>query len=184
MKKNLTAMVGIIVVLALVVGGYAILHASNKAMTANSTVSNSSSKVPAVNNAVLATKTNSSLGQYLTKPNGQALYIYNGDTAGVSNCTGSCLASWPAYQDTGSTNGLPSGVSTIKRSDNGEIQYTYNSMPLYTFVGDSNDKVTGNGVSNFSVAKPAAAISSQSTTTTPATSSTQQKSNTSTYNPY
>ncbi|HTB48698.1 MAG TPA: hypothetical protein VK712_01300 [Verrucomicrobiae bacterium] len=113
-----------------------------------------------------------------------ALYTYGADTSGTSNCTGSCLSSWPAYQDTGSTAGLPTGISTIKRTDNGEIQYTYNGMPLYTFVGDSSGQVTGNGVSNFSVAKPAAASASQPATTPAASSSAQSTSNSSSASPY
>lgn len=183
MKKNSTMLIGIIVVLLLIIGGYAIFHKSPKTTVSTSTSSQKSS-TPAVNNAVLVTKTNSSLGSYLAEPNGQALYTYGSDTSGVSNCTGSCLASWPAYQDKGTTTGLPSGVSTIKRADNSEIQYTYNGMPLYTFVGDSNGQATGNRVSNFTIAKPTATASSQATTTTPSSSSAQSSSNSSSDNPY
>lgn len=184
MKKNSTVAIAVIVILVIGVGAYAIFHKSSPKTTASTSSSTQKSIAPAVNNAVLVTKTNSSLGGYLAEPNGQALYIYNGDSSGVSNVTGSLLASWPAYQDTGSTTGLPSGVGTINRTDNGQTQFTYNGMPLYTFVADSNGQVTGNGVSNFTVAKPAASTSSQSTTTTPPTSSTQPTSNTSSGNPY
>jgi predicted lipoprotein with Yx(FWY)xxD motif len=180
MKKNSKVLIGIVVVLILIGGGYAIFHKSPKP-AATTGVSAQNSSAAAVNDAVLVTKTNSSLGSYLAEPNGDALYTYNGDSSGMSNVTGSLLASWPAYRDKGSTTGLPSGVGTIKRTDNGEIQYTYNGMPLYTFVADSSGQVTGNGVSNFSVAKPAAASSAQSTATTPSSSSTQS---TSSSNPY
>jgi predicted lipoprotein with Yx(FWY)xxD motif len=165
------------VVLVLAVGGYAMLHKSSK--TTSTSNSGSQSQVAAVNNAVLTTKTSSSVGQYLADPSGKALYTYGGDSSGVSNCKGSCLASWPAYVATGSTANLPKGVSTIKRSDNGQTQYAYNGMPLYYFVSDSQGQVTGNGVSNFSVAKPAAAASSQSTTTAPSSSSSQSTTNSS-----
>ncbi|HVC35962.1 MAG TPA: hypothetical protein VNE40_00745 [Candidatus Dormibacteraeota bacterium] len=182
MKKNSTMIIGIIVVLILIVGGYAIFHMSNKTTTSNSPTKS----VAAVNNAVLTTKSNSSIGQYLVGSNGMALYTYGGDSSGVSNVTGSLLASWPAYQDTGSTTNLPTGVSTIKRTDNGQTQYTYNGMPLYFFTADSVGQVTGNGVSNFFVAKPATASSStQPTTTAPSSSSTQPTSNSSSSgNPY
>ncbi|HEX4774880.1 MAG TPA: hypothetical protein VH234_05165 [Candidatus Saccharimonadales bacterium] len=183
MKKNSTMLIGIVVVIIVIVGGYAIFHKSPKATVATS----SSTKIsaPAVNNAVLVTKTNSSLGSYLAEPKGDALYTYNSDSSGVSNVTGSLLASWPAYQDTGSTTGLPSGVGTLKRTDNGQTQFTYNGMPLYTFVSDSSGQVTGNGVANFSIAKPAAASSSsQSTSTAPSSSSTQPTSNSSSGSPY
>jgi len=176
-------LIGIIVVVVVLVGGYAMLHKSSKTTSTNN--SGSQGQAAAVNNAVLTTKTSSSVGQYLADPSGKALYTYGADSSGVSNCKGSCLASWPAYVATGSTANLPQGVSTIKRSDNGQTQYTYNGMPLYYFVSDSQGQVTGNGVSNFSVAKPAAAASSQSTTTTaPASSSAQSTSNSSSGSPY
>jgi predicted lipoprotein with Yx(FWY)xxD motif len=108
-----------------------------------------------VNNAVLVTKTSPSLGNYLADPSGRALYTYGGDTAGLSNCSGACLMAWPAYQATGSVSSLPAGVGTIKRSDNGETQYTYQGLPLYYFASDSGGSVTGNGIENFRVAVPA-----------------------------
>ena len=180
MKKGSSIVIGLIVLLIIAGGAYAIFHKSNKPAS-NSTASTTSSNAPAVNNAVLITKSNSSLGQYLAEPNGTPLYTYNADSSGVSNCTGSCLAAWPAYQDKGSTSGLPAGVGTIKRTDNGQIQFTYNGMPLYTFVSDSNGQVTGNGVQNFTVAKPAAASSSQPTSTP---SSTAPSNSSSSGNPY
>lgn len=152
--NNNSTLFGIVIVIVLVIGGFAIFHTSNKTTTVTpSTTGSSKSQSVTVNNAVLITKS-ASLGSYLAEPNGDALYTYGRDSNGVSNCTGSCLSSWPAYQDTGATTGLPANVSTIKRTDNGEIQYTYKGMPLYTFVGDSDGQVTGNGVSDFSVAKP------------------------------
>jgi len=171
-NKNTSAIIGVIVVIVLVVGGYTIFHKSSKSPASNS----SNSSVAAVNNAVLITKTSSSLGSYLAEPNGQALYTYGGDTTGVSKVTGSLLASWPAYQDSGATTGLPANVGTIKRTDNGEIQYTYKGLPLYTFVNDSPGQVTGNGVSNFNIATPAATSTS---TAAPAGSSTSSQPNTS-----
>jgi len=97
------------------------------------------------------------------EPNGQALYTYAMDTSGVSNCTGSCISTWPAYQDKGSTTNLPAGVGVIKRSDNGEMQYTYNGKPLYTFVNDHNGQATGNGIASFSIAKSSSSSSAAAT---------------------
>jgi predicted lipoprotein with Yx(FWY)xxD motif len=184
MKRSSTLIVTIIVLVVLVGGAYALFHKSPKAATtSSSTTSSTQSTTPAVNNAVLITKTASGIGQYLADPSGKALYTFGGDTSGVSNCTGSCLADWPAYQDKGPTTGLPAGVSTITRTDNGQVQYTYMGKPLYYFVSDSQGKVTGNGDDNFSVAKPAAANTSQ----TPSSSNTNSSasSNSSNYgNPY
>ena len=188
MKKSSSIIIAIIVIIVLIGGGYALFHKSSK--TTPTTTASTNTNAPAVNNSVLITKTSSSLGQYLADPSGKALYTYGADTSGVSNCTGSCLTNWPAYQATGSTANLPSGVSTIKRSDNGQTQYAYNGMPLYYFASDSSGQVTGNGVENFKVAKPAAAASSQSTSTssnsTPSSSAStsSNSSNTSSGYPY
>jgi predicted lipoprotein with Yx(FWY)xxD motif len=174
MKK---AIAGIIIIIILIAGGILVFHKSpaktnNSSNPPSNNAANQTAALP-VNNSVVLTKTSSSLGQYLTDPSGRALYTYNADTSGTSNCTGSCLTTWPAYQDTGSTSNLPSGIGTIKRTDNGQVQYTYNGMPLYYFVSDSNGQVTGNGVENFSVATPSAASASSSTnsSTSPSNSS-------------
>ncbi len=174
MKKSSSVVIAVIVVLVLAVGGYFVFHKSPK--TTPST-SSTNSTAPAVNNAVLITKTDASLGQYLATPDGLPLYTYGSDSAGVSKCTGSCLANWPAYQDTGSTSGLPAGVSTIKRSDNGQTQFTYNGLPLYTFASDSKGHVTGDGVDNFKVAKPAAASASSSSSNSSQTTNSSSSSN-------
>jgi len=169
MKKNSSVLVGLLVVMIIAIGGFLLLHNSSQPKPSSSSAK---STAPAVNNAVLLTKTDSSLGQYLATPDGMPLYTYDKDASGVSNCTGSCLAAWPAYQNTGSTSGLPDGVGTIKRSDNGQLQYTYHGMPLYTFVSDSKGHVTGEGVDSFRLAKPSASPSSSSTSA-PSNSSSQ-----------
>jgi predicted lipoprotein with Yx(FWY)xxD motif len=184
MKKSNSIVVGIVVLVVIIGGGYALFHKSSKTMPTTASSTSSQSNAPAVNNAVLITKTNSSVGQYLTDPSGNTLYTYASDSSGVSNCTGSCLTAWPAYQDKGSTSNLPTGVSTIKRTDNGQIQYTYNGMPLYYFANDSAGQVTGNGVQNFTAAKPAASTTTQSTSTPATTSPSQSNTNNSSGNPY
>jgi len=161
-KNSIIAVILIVVIVA--VGGYIFFHKSpsttysntsaNKNTTSSSTAAGSKDQAAPINNAVVVTKTDSTVGEYLATPSGQALYTYGGDTNGTSNCTGSCLANWPAYQDNGSTSNLPTNFSTSKRADNGQTQYAYKGMPLYTFVGDTNGQMTGNGVSDFTVAQP------------------------------
>ena len=157
-KKN-TWIISIIVLVIVVVGGYLLLHKPKSTAPAyttstTSTSTNSPSTAGEVNNAVLKTKSNSTVGSYLTDPNGDTLYTVDTGVAGVSACNSSCLNAWPAYQDKGSTSGLPENVTTIKRADNGEIQYMYKGMPLYFFSSDTTGQVSGNGVAGFSVAKP------------------------------
>lgn len=157
MKKNVSIIVGVIIILIVVIGGYAVLdQAAKKVPLTNEPANNSSVKKSAVaiNNSIVKTMFNSKLGSYLTNPKGNALYTYSADKPGVSNCYGSCAAIWPAYQDKGSTTGLPKGFAVIVRKDNNEIQYTFNGKPLYYFTGDKKGQVNGNGVAGFYVARP------------------------------
>jgi predicted lipoprotein with Yx(FWY)xxD motif len=168
MKRSSWAAIIIIVLIILVGGGYALFHNSNNSNTSNNSSAPTSQNNTPAGNAVFVTKTDPTLGQYLADPTGKPLYTYNADSSGVSNCTGSCLSNWPPYTVTSTAANLPSGVSTIKRTDNGETQYTYHDMPLYYFTGDSAGKVTGNNVENFSIAKPASSNSDTPSSTAPA----------------
>lgn len=162
-KSTKLWVISIIVIIVLVGGGYFIFHKSSplqtkttittSSTTANSKTATKSTATP-INNSIVITKLNSAVGEYLADPSGRTLYTYSGDENGKSNCTGSCLVNWPAYTANGSTTNLPTGFSTIKRSDNGDVQYTYNGMPLYFFVNDTNGQVTGNNVGDFHVAVP------------------------------
>lgn len=166
MKTLIIALIAIIVIGG---AGYLILRKPESNMGASKTI-----HAPAVNNAVLITKTDSNLGQYLADPSGKPLYVHTDDSLGVSSCTGSCLAIWPPYVDKGSTSDLPAGVSTIKRTDTGQIQFTYGDMPLYYFGRDSGVHSIGNGMPGFTLAKPLATTSSQPRTmpsTSPSSSS-------------
>ncbi|HSX47384.1 MAG TPA: hypothetical protein VLF63_01275 [Patescibacteria group bacterium] len=162
---NRTVLFIICAVIILGGGAYLIFHKSSKP-----TLTNSSSSV---NNSVIVTKSSSNFGNYLADPSGKTLYIYNGDNSGVSNCSGSCLSNWPPYVASSGVGNLPSGVSTIKRNDSGQLQYSYNGMPLYYFKNDSTGQVSGNGVDNFSLAKPSASTSTQPSTNSPSTSTPQ-----------
>ena len=171
MKKNSKWIIIITIVIATAaIGGYIFYQIS----TSNS---NNNKSTETVNNTVIITKNNSNIGNYLADPNGNTLYTYTNDSTGVSNCTGSCLATWPAYIDKGSTTGLPAGIATIIRSDNRQTQYTYNGMPLYYFTSDSNGQVTGSGVNNFKVATPSSASTTPSTTNTTTNNNTQSTPN-------
>lgn len=158
------AVAGIVLIAAVV---YGITHTSShkpQASTTQPKVKNTSpsadtdaantvpSDKPAITNSVVTTHSYASIGQYLADPSGQTLYTYGGDVAGVSHCTGSCLDNWPIYEDAGITTGLPDNIGTIKRTDNGKIQYTYKGMPLYYYAQDQPGQVT-DGLDNFHAAK-------------------------------
>jgi predicted lipoprotein with Yx(FWY)xxD motif len=102
------------------------------------------------------------LGSFLTDSQGMTLYVYANDTPGVSNCTGGCLAKWPALTVAeGETPtlaaGIPGRLGVIQRPDDSTYQVVYNGMPLYTFASDTQPgDTTGQGVAGvWSVAKPA-----------------------------
>lgn len=160
-KRTLWALAGIISVVVIIGLIYGVTNKSSKTATTSKTSyttstysSSPSSKQPTSNNtSIIQTKNNASVGQYLADMNGNALYTYGGDKPGISNCSGSCLSSWPAYKADGSQTSLPANITVIKRSD-GVSMYAYKNMPLYTFISDSSGQVTGDGVANFHIAKP------------------------------
>lgn len=71
----------------------------------------------------------------LTDNSGRVLYTFDKDAAGKSNCSGACLAAWPAFA--AKTGDKPAaGYSTFTRDD-GSQQWARNGQPLYYYVGDS-----------------------------------------------
>ncbi|QDS33974.1 hypothetical protein [Brevibacillus brevis] len=93
---------------------------------------------------------NEKAGKYLADPLGRALYYFKKDEAGKSNCSGDCLANWPAF--TQEDFAVPEGFDkkdfdTITREDNGKKQVTYKGFPLYYFAKDQQEgDVIGQGV--------------------------------------
>jgi predicted lipoprotein with Yx(FWY)xxD motif len=89
------------------------------------------------------------LGDFLVDAKGMTLYMYTKDTAGVSNCTGDCLKTWPplvATTDMLAGAGVPGRLGSITRAD-GTKQVTYNDMPLYYWASDTKPgDTTGQGV--------------------------------------
>jgi len=97
---------------------------------------------------------------YLVGPTGFTLYLFANDTEGVSNCSGECLANWPALT-------VPEGLDPtavaeaggtlgLVTRDDGVLQITYNGLPLYYFVGDAlPGETNGDGVGGvWSLATP------------------------------
>lgn len=183
MKRNVVILVIVVVAVLLAGGAYMLYNNGYKSSPSSSSNSAKDNSLPDVNNSVLTTKTDSKVGKYLATPSGAPLYTYASDSNSVSNCSGACLSNWPAYQATGDTSNLPAGVGVMTRSDNGQKQYTYNGMPLYTFTSDSNGQVTGDGVEGFHVAKPATDALQSTTSPSASASSTATPSATPTSSP-
>ncbi|GGA03330.1 hypothetical protein GCM10008018_56620 [Paenibacillus marchantiophytorum] len=90
-------------------------------------------------NGGIALGTKAELGNYLTDASGRALYYYDNDTKGVSNCSGKCLEKWPVFANAAIA--APTGVNsadfgTLVRAD-GSVQTTYKGFPLYYWAGDT-----------------------------------------------
>ena len=72
---------------------------------------------------------------------GLTLYVFTADSGGKSNCTGDCLANWPALSSDGAPT-LGEGLdaedfASITREDDGTSQVTFYGQPLYYFAGDT-----------------------------------------------
>ena len=89
------------------------------------------------------------LATYLVDIQGRTLYYFTKDAAGISNCKGECLATWPVFYTESVV--VP---SLVKDKDFGSIvnsegskQTTYKGKPLYYFSMDKNRGDTnGQGV--------------------------------------
>ena len=84
--------------------------------------------------------TDAKLGKFLVDSKGMALYMFTKDTPDQSNCDAKCLASWPALETSGTPKAGPgvdaSLVGTASLAGGAKI-VTYNHMPLYYFVKDT-----------------------------------------------
>jgi predicted lipoprotein with Yx(FWY)xxD motif len=83
----------------------------------------------------------------LTTSKGFTIYWFAADTAGKSNCNGSCAKYWPPVKGpVTAMTGVTGTLGTITRSD-GTTQETWNGHPLYTYVGDTAPgQAKGNGL--------------------------------------
>ena len=76
---------------------------------------------------------------------GFALYTFDNDTTGTSNCNAACLTNWPALiANDGAVAQAPYSIIT---RGSGLKQWAINDMPLYFFAGDTSANDTnGEGV--------------------------------------
>ncbi len=92
-----------------------------------------------LSNGALATRDISNVGKVLVDPTGKTLYTAAQEAGGKILCTGSCLAIWvpvTSSADVAAPSGVPGTIASMKRSDNGQTQLTYNGAPVYTFAED------------------------------------------------
>ncbi len=91
------------------------------------------------------------IGAVLVNSEGLTLYHLTTDTSTKTTCTGGCAQVWPPLLTTNgdppSSPGVQGKFGTIRRPDAG-VQVTFNGMPLYTYVGDSQPgQANGQGIS-------------------------------------
>ena len=103
---------------------------------------------PAVGEASAAGTTisarGSKFGTMLWGPKRRAIYIFQRDTRGRSNCYGSCATAWPPVL-TSSRPAAGKGVraallGTTRRRD-GKLQVTYAGKPLYYYAHEGPGQV-------------------------------------------
>ena len=81
------------------------------------------------------------------------VYMFEGDSAGASSCSGTCAAVWPPVTTDAppkvSGSASSADIGTITRSD-GTTQVTYKGHPLYYFAKDKDSgDAYGQGVKGF-----------------------------------
>jgi predicted lipoprotein with Yx(FWY)xxD motif len=83
-------------------------------------------------------------GKILTDEKGMALYTFDKDEAGKSNCSGECAQNWPPAA--APADAKPVGDLTLIKRDDGTMQWADDGKPLYTYVDDKKPgEVTGDG---------------------------------------
>jgi predicted lipoprotein with Yx(FWY)xxD motif len=97
----------------------------------------------AVAGTVLASG-NSDFGPMLFDARGQAIYLFEIETAGVPDCYGECAAAWPPVLTTGAPQATgavrPELLGTVRRDD-GSTQVTYAGQPLYFYAHEGPGQV-------------------------------------------
>jgi predicted lipoprotein with Yx(FWY)xxD motif len=89
-------------------------------------------------------------GEILVGNDGMTLYVFTIDGPNQSNCDQTCIALWPPLLTQGNptlgANVDPQLVGSAESAD-GSLMVTYNQMPLYFWVHDSQPgDTTGQGV--------------------------------------
>jgi len=94
----------------------------------------------------------SEYGRVVANGKGEALYLFDRERRGRSECYGACAKAWPPVLTQGKPRAGagtdPSLFGTVKRR-NGKLQVTYAGQPLYYYVGDSPGTILCHDVDEF-----------------------------------
>ena len=110
-----------------------------------------SGALPALPNLTLTTQA-SDYGPMLFDERGQAIYLFDTESAGAPECYDDCSAAWPPVL----TDGPPDAdgevdaglLGTTERRD-GSVQVTYNGHPLYFYADEDPGEVLCHDVDDF-----------------------------------
>ncbi|TVR20876.1 MAG: hypothetical protein EA396_09400 [Anaerolineaceae bacterium] len=97
----------------------------------------------------IGTRVTEEAGEYLVGPNGFALYLFVPDDA---NCVDQCLVNWPPLMVPVEgaitlSAGLTGEIGFFDRD--GDLQVTYEGLPLYYFINDASPaEINGQGVND------------------------------------
>ncbi len=84
-------------------------------------------------------------GEALVDASGKALYTYDKDAEGKSNCNDKCAQNWPPLA--AKADASEEGDWTIIKRDDGTSQWAYKGKPLYTWIKDEKPgAAAGDGV--------------------------------------
>ncbi len=75
----------------------------------------------------------------------EALYFYDLDTPGVSNCDSTCLQTWRPVAPQGRVDSAGIGDWNVIERDDGSRQWTHRKRPVYIFLPDLPGKTLGDG---------------------------------------
>ncbi len=87
----------------------------------------------------------SAKGEILTDAKGMALYTFDKDAKGTSNCYDACAAKWPPA--TAAAGAMAADEFSLVARKDGSQQWAFKGMPLYLWQGDKKPgDITGDGV--------------------------------------
>jgi predicted lipoprotein with Yx(FWY)xxD motif len=98
------------------------------------------------------TVTDSQFGRILADGRGQAVYLFDKEERGRSECYGDCAVAWPPVLTKGrpvAGRGARGRLLATTRRRGGERQVTYGGRPLYYYVADAPGRVLCHDVFEF-----------------------------------
>lgn len=87
--------------------------------------------------AVVITTATGPFGTYLVNGTGRAVYMYDADPEGGSECYDSCAAQWPPVPAATAGSGVTASDLTSSTRSDDTVQAVYDNHALYYYSGDT-----------------------------------------------